>query len=150
MSDPVVRALAAVADTEAPREDRARAAAEIVRGARDYRWVGIYDVGDEEISAVAYTGSEVPAHPRFDAALGLSGEAVRTRMTVVSNDVAQDPRYLTAFTSTGSEAIVPILGAESGVVIGTLDVESDRAGVFSSEDVAFLEDCAAVLRPLFD
>ncbi len=69
MSDPVVRALAAVADTEAPREDRARAAAEIVRGARDYRWVGIYDVGDEEISAVAYTGSEAPAHPRFDAAL---------------------------------------------------------------------------------
>lgn len=138
MSDPVVRALAAVADTEAPREDRARAAAEIVRGARDYRWVGIYDVGDEEISAVAYTGSEAPAHTRFDAALGLSGEAVRTRMTVVSN------------ASTGSEAIVPILGAESGVVIGTLDVERDRAGPFSSEDVVFLEDCAAVLRPLFD
>ncbi len=62
----------------------------------------------------------------------------------------QDPRYLTAFASTGSEAIVPILGAESGVVIGTLDVESDRAGAFSSEDVVFLEDCAAVLRPLFD
>ena len=36
---------------------------------------------------------------------------------------------MTAFASTGSEAIVPILGAESGVVIGTLDVESDRAGV---------------------
>lgn len=138
MSDPVVRALAVVADTEAPREDRARAAAEIVRGARDYRWVGIYDVGDEEIGAIAYTGSQAPARPRFDVSLGLNGEAVRTRMTVVSS------------TSTGSEAIVPVLGPESGVVIGTLDVESDRTGAFSSEDVAFLEDCAAVLRPLFD
>ena len=150
MSDPVVRALAVVADTEAPREDRARAAAEIVRGARDYRWVGIYDVGDEEIGAIAYTGTEAPAHPRLDVSLGLSGEAVRTRMTVVSNDVAADPRYLPAFESTRSEAIVPVLGPESGVVIGTLDVESDRTGAFSTEDVAFLEDCAAVLRPLFD
>jgi len=35
-------------------------------------------------------------------------------------------------------------------VIGTRGVESDRAGAFSSEDVVFLEDCAAVLRPLFD
>jgi len=138
VSDPVVRALAVVADTEAPREDRARAAAEIVRGAREYRWVGIYDVGDEEIDAIAYTGSQAPANLRFDVSLGLNGEAVRTRKTVVSS------------TSTGSEAIVPILGPESGVVIGTLDVESDRTGAFSSEDVAFLEDCAAVLRPLFD
>jgi GAF domain-containing protein len=138
VSDPVVRALAVVADTEAPREDRARAAAEIVRGARDFRWVGIYDVGDEEIGAIGYTGSEPPAHPRFDVTLGLSGEAVRTRMTVVSSD------------ATRSEAIVPVLGPESGVVIGALDVESDRTGAFSTEDVAFLEDCAAVLRPLFD
>jgi len=138
MSDPVVRALAAVADTEAPREDRARAAAEIVRGARDYRWVGIYDVGDDEIGAIGYTGSDAPARLRSDVTLGLSGEAVRTRRTVVKS------------ASAPSEAIVPILGPESGVVIGTLDVESDRSGAFTSEDVAFLEDCAAVLRPLFD
>ena len=138
MSDPLIRALAVVADTEAPREDRARAAAEIVRGARDYRSVAIYDVDDEEISAIGYTGSQPPAHPRFDVTLGPGGEAVRTRMAVASND------------ATGSEAIVPVLGPESGIVIGALGVESDRTGAFSTEDVAFLEECAAVLRPLFD
>jgi GAF domain-containing protein len=75
---------------------------------------------------------------------------VRTRASVVSNDVSRDPGYLSTFGTTVSEAIVPILGAESGIVIGTLDAESDRAGAFSDEDVAFLEECAAMLRPLYD
>jgi L-methionine (R)-S-oxide reductase len=91
-----------------------------------------------------------PAHTRFSIDQGLSGDAVRRRTTVVSNDVANDPRYLAAFENTGSETIVPVLGAESGIVIGTLDVESDRVDAFSRDDVAFLEECAAVLRPLYD
>lgn len=146
----VTRALLAAVDTESPRETRARAVAEIVRDARGYRWVGIYDVGDDEISLIGHTGSNPPAHVRFSIDTGLSGEAVRTRATVVSNDVAQDPRYLTAFESTGSEAIVPVLGAESGIVIGTLDAESERTSAFSEDDLTFLEECAALLRPLYD
>lgn len=146
----VTRALLAAVDTESPRETRARAVAEIVRDARGYRWVGIYDVGDDEISLIGHTGSNPPAHVRFSIDAGLSGEAVRTRATVVSNDVAQDPRYLTAFESTGSEAIVPVLGAESGIVIGTLDAESERTSAFSEDDLTFLEECAALLRPLYD
>ena len=150
MSSSIVPSLAEVVDNETPREERARAAAELIRNARDYRWVGIYDVGDEQISILGFTGSNPPAHERFAITEGLSGEAVRTRATVVSNDVTTDPRYLTAFDTSGSETIVPILGAESGLVIGTLDVESDRKNAFSAEDVSFLEDCAARLRPLYD
>lgn len=145
-----LRALMAAVDTEAPRGERARAAAEIVRSARAYDWVGIYDVGDEEIALLAHTGAQPPAHERFGIERGLSGDAVRRRTTAVSNDVANDPRYLTAFASTGSEAIVPILGAESGIVIGTLDVAGDRVNAFSSDDVEFLEECADLLRPLYD
>jgi putative methionine-R-sulfoxide reductase with GAF domain len=68
----------------------------------------------------------------------LSGAAISARSTVVSDD------------GPGSETIVPILGAESGIVIGTLDAQSDRTGAFSAGDVAFLEECAEVLRPLYD
>jgi L-methionine (R)-S-oxide reductase len=145
-----LRALMAAVDTESPRGDRARAAAEIVRNAHAYDWVGIYDVGDEEIGLLAHTGTQPPAHQRFGIERGLSGDAVQRRATAVSNDVANDPRYLTAFANTGSETIVPILGAESGIVIGTLDVASDRVNAFSSDDVEFLEECAALLRPLYD
>jgi L-methionine (R)-S-oxide reductase len=148
--DDVARRLARVADSESPRDERARAVAEAIRDARGYRWIGIYDVGDEEIVLLAHTGAVSPAHTRFSIDQGLSGDAVRRRTTVVSNDVANDPRYLAAFENTGSETIVPVLGAESGIVIGTLDVESDRVDAFSRDDVAFLEECAAVLRPLYD
>jgi putative methionine-R-sulfoxide reductase with GAF domain len=129
----VIAALSRAVDSESPREQRARAACSVVAGARGYRWVGIYDVGDDEIALIGYAGTAPPDHLRSSVEEGLSGEAVRTRRTVVS-----------------SEIIVPILGAESGIVIGTLEAESDRVGAFTVEDVAFLEECASVLRPLYD
>lgn len=150
MSDSIVRDLAAVLDTAELREVRARRAAEIVRKARGYRWVGIYDVDDDRIELLGHTGPEAPVFVSFSATEGLSGEAVRTRTTVISNDVANDPRYLTAFESTGSEMIVPILGAESGIVIGTLDVESERLGAFGGEDSDFVERCATALMALYE
>lgn len=150
MTERLIRSLALAVDSELPRDERARAAAEIVRDAGGYRWVGIYDVDDENIVLIGHTAPSQPAHPRFRVTQGLSGEAVRLRATVMSNDVAGDPRYPAAFQDTGSEIVVPILGAESGIVIGTLDVESDRTNAFSRDDVAFVEECAAVLRPLYD
>ncbi|MGA8534610.1 MAG: GAF domain-containing protein, partial [Candidatus Tumulicola sp.] len=118
--------------------------------ARDYRWVGVFEVDDDRIALLGHTGATAPAFVEFSAAEGLSGEAVRTQATVISNDVARDPRYLTAFESTGSEMIVPILGAESGIAIGTLDVESDRVDAFSGDDRDFVERCANALMPLFE
>jgi putative methionine-R-sulfoxide reductase with GAF domain len=117
------RAVAQAVDTEAPREQRACRAAEIIRIARGYRWVGIYDVGDDEIALIGYAGAAPRAHPRFPI----------SQATIVRD----------------SEAIVPILGAESGIVIGTLGAERARSAV-CDDDVAFLEECASVLRPLYD
>lgn len=150
MSDSTLADLAAALDSHDMREVRASKAAEVVRAARNYRWVGIYDVDDDRIELIGHTGMQAPVYVEFSSAQGLAGEAVRTRAIVVSNDVARDPRYLTTFESTGSEMIVPILGAESGIAIGTLDVESDRVGAFSDEDRDFLERCATALMPLFE
>ena len=150
MTDATLAAIAAALDTADDREVRARRAAQIVREARNFRWVGIYDVGDEYVELIGHTGVEAPVFVRFEIDRGLSGEAVLTRETVVSNDVARDPRYLTAFASTGSEMIVPLLGAETGIVFGTLDIESDRTGAFSDDDRAFAERCAQALIPLFE
>jgi putative methionine-R-sulfoxide reductase with GAF domain len=130
-----IEALAAAVDSEAPREQRAHEAAQIVKDTnRVYRWVGIYDVGDDEIVLISDTGKQPPARVRLGVEAGLCGQAVRTRATV----------------ATGSEVIVPILGAESGIVIGTLNVEGDRVDAFAPETVGFLEECAAKLRPLYD
>jgi len=122
MSESIARALNAAVDNEAPREDRARKAAALIRGAGDYRWVGIYDVGDGEIELIGESG------------LTAFEEAVRMQTTVVNK----------------AAAIVPILGAESAIIIGTLEIEGGSNDPFSDDDVRFLEDCAAALRPLYD
>ena len=66
----------------------------------------------------------------------------------MSQDVSSDPRYLTAFPTTGSEGVFPVL-CDAGQVIGTIDVESDRRNSFSPEDEGFLRACAIALRRLW-
>ncbi len=63
-------------------------------------------------------------------------------------DVSKDPCYLTAFGSTHSEIIVPIVDC-AGRVVGTIDVESEQVDAFSEEDRAALERCAAAVAGLW-
>ena len=123
-------------------------AALLIREAGLYRWVGLYEVTATEIGAIAWTGTVAPAFPRFPRDRGLNGVAVATRAAVISQDVSSDARYLTAFDSTGSEAIVPVM-SDAGDVIGTIDVESDRRYAFSGDDETFLQVCAVSLRELW-
>lgn len=108
-------------------------------------------MGAAEIAALAWTGSEARAFPRFSATQGLNGAAVRSGQTVSVPVVARDPRYLTAFGTTRSEVVVLVRGPErgGGAVRGTIDVESERVSAFGGEDVAFLEACAEALAPLW-
>ena len=131
------------------RIERARQLAEVVRGLRDYRWTGVYDVGKEMVSIIAYSGPGAPAYPSFPISNGLTGSAIRERATVVVADVRKDPRYLTAFGTTLSEIIVPVLDPQRGEVIGTIDVESEHADAFSARDHQLLEECAKAAVPLW-
>jgi putative methionine-R-sulfoxide reductase with GAF domain len=56
---------------------------------------------------------------------------------------------MTALGTTKSEIIVPILGAQGSVVVGTIDVESASLDAFSPETQKLLEECAEVIRPLW-
>jgi L-methionine (R)-S-oxide reductase len=138
-----LESLVARADARAWRE-----VAELIRVVGGYRWVGLYLVTDTEIRAVAWTGPAAPAFPRFPREKGLNGVAVSTKAPVVCQDVSKDSRYLTAFSSTGSEAIFPVL-SDAGDVVGTIDVESDRPSAFTSADEWYLAHCAATIRPLW-
>ena len=130
------------------RERKAASIASAIRQAGDYRWVGLYEVTEEEIANLAFDGPGAPAHPRFPATQGLSGSAVASGETVVVGDVREDPRYLTAFGSTRSEIIVPVVDRAGRKVVGTIDVESEKVDAFSEEDRAALERCAVALAEL--
>ncbi len=124
------------------------AAAAEIRGQGGYRWVGIYEVTPEEIAILGWDGPAEPAYPRFSRSRGLCGAAVAARETVVVDDVADDPRYLTTFESTRSEIVVPIL--RDGSVVGVLDVESEQPKAFTPETRAALEQAAARLAADWD
>jgi L-methionine (R)-S-oxide reductase len=130
-----------------PPEERARRIADLIRLHTGRRWVGVYRVDAGEVTNLAWSGPAAPAHPRFPADRGLTADAIRSRSTVVSNDVVNDPRYLTALETTGSELIVPVVAG--GRVVGTLDVEDERTGAFDRDDQALFESLAIGLAHLY-
>ncbi len=139
----------AVLGSDTRRSDKAVKIAEVIRQAGSYRWVGLYAVTEQEIAAIGWSGRGAPVHPRFPVTQGLSGAAVAARKAVVVNDVTADPRYLTAFASTLSEAIIPVLEPGTGAVVGTLDVESAERDAFTDADRQALERVAAAIGTLF-
>ena len=131
--------------------DRAEKAKHLAAGISklgDYRWVGIYDVGVEEVSIIAWAGSGAPEFPKFPRTKGLTGAAIAQKKSVIVGDVRNDPRYLTAFGTTLSEMIVPVLSPD-GRVVGTVDVESEKPKAFTERDREMVEQCIAAARPLW-
>lgn len=148
MAGAVRQSIGAVLGQALIRKEKAKRIAELVRRARNYRWVGLYDVTPEWVSILAYDGPDAPAYPRFPATKGLTGSSIERKKLVVVGDVRTDPRYLTAFGSTLSEIIVPVLN-ENGAVAGTIDVESERINAFSGDDQQMLEEAAQAAGPLW-
>jgi putative methionine-R-sulfoxide reductase with GAF domain len=136
-------------EDDGDRQRKVAGIAGAIRSAGGYRWVGLYEVTEDEIINLAFDGPGAPTHPRFPVTQGLSSSAVASGKTVVVGDVSKDPRYLTAFGSTRSEIIVPVLDRTGRKVVGTIDVESDRVDAFSEEDRAALERSAAVVAGIF-
>jgi L-methionine (R)-S-oxide reductase len=117
---------------------------EMIRAARDYRWVGLYKIIKEEFVIVAETGSEPPAYARFPISQGLCGAALESGKPIIVGDVHRDPRYLPTFHTTRSEIVVPMRN-EHRHVLGMLDVESDKLDAFGEEDREFLERACGLI-----
>jgi L-methionine (R)-S-oxide reductase len=123
---------------------RMREVAEMIRVAREYRWVGIYKVTRKEFVILAGTGDEPPAYPRFPITQGLCGAALESGKPVVVGDVRKDSRYLPTFHSTRSEIIVPMTNGHHHI-IGMLDAESENLNAFGDEDRQFLGRAAGLI-----
>jgi putative methionine-R-sulfoxide reductase with GAF domain len=127
-----MKEIAITVDSEDSRETRARVAAELIRNGREYRWVGIYDVDDEEITLIGDAGTS-------------TGEALPLGKTL------RDKVLETRRAAIGrADASAPVLGAESAIVIGTIDVQIEESGKFVLADFDYLEECAEAIRALYD
>lgn len=108
----------------------------------DYTWVGIYLLRGDELHLGPYLGKPSP-HTRIPLGRGICGAAATERQTIVVDDVNSDPRYLACSLETQSEIVVPIMRGD--VVLGEIDIDSDRRAAFGDADRRLLEAAAAVL-----
>jgi putative methionine-R-sulfoxide reductase with GAF domain len=131
------------------RTEKAKRLAELVRKLGGYRWVGVYDVGPESVSIIAWSGLGAPENPSFPVSKGLTSGAIQEKRAVISGDVRTDSRYLTTFESTLSEIVVPVLSPAGGHAIGTVDVESDKVNAFTARDQQMIDQCAQAALPLW-
>jgi L-methionine (R)-S-oxide reductase len=148
----VLSSLEHIVSTAHNRQDALEQIAALLRSSADYRWVGLYDIDHTAglVRNVTWSGPGAPEHPTFSLTKGLTSAAVAQKQTINVGDVSADPRYLTAFGTTRSEIIVPVLDGEGESVLGTIDIESETPNAFDKETQDFLEACSAVIRPLWN
>jgi L-methionine (R)-S-oxide reductase len=138
----------------AKRSDRIeciREIAELIRISGSYRWVGLYDIDyvSDTVKNLAWSGPCVPDFPSFAITMGLTATVVSTGEAVNVGDVASDHRYLSAFSTTKSEIIVPIIDETEARVVGTLDIESEMPFAFDGAVEARLKRYAVLIAPLW-
>jgi L-methionine (R)-S-oxide reductase len=110
-----------------------------------YNWVGFYliDKNDPGILVVGpYVGSFSP-NQRIPLDQGLCGAAATTRRTIVVNDVAADPRYLSGSEIVKANLVVPILAKNE--LVAELDIESYFANTFTQAEQTFAEMIALMV-----
>jgi putative methionine-R-sulfoxide reductase with GAF domain len=134
-----------------PRMQKLQRIAALIRESGDHRWVGLYEIDERagEVINLVWNGPDAPEYPRFPIGKGLTSAAIQERRVINVGDVVSDPRYLTAFGSTRSEIIVPILDVGRAKVVGTIDVESELANAFDQETEKVLVTCAEAIASLW-
>ena len=116
-----------------------------------YNWVGFYllEPGAQPPMLVlgAFEGAMTP-HTRIPLHQGICGAAASSGLTVVVDDVNQDPRYLACSLETKSEIVVPVF--VRGKVVGELDIDSHFAAAFTSEHQDLVQHCALLVGKKFE
>ncbi|SDL47886.1 GAF domain-containing protein [Paracoccus chinensis] len=109
-----------------------------------FDWTGFYRVtGPEVLKIGPYQGGHGCLVIPFSR--GVCGAAARTRQTQLVPDVEAFPGHIACSSSTRSEIVVPVIGANDRL-IGVLDIDSDRPEAFTEADAEALE---GMMRDVF-
>ena len=108
-----------------------------------YNWIGIYILKGDDLILGPWKGPHATEHTKIPIGTGKCGSAAETGKTELIPDVTSDNRYLSCFAKTKSEIVVPI--KKDDMIIGEIDIDSDKIDAFSNEDKVFLEKVADML-----
>jgi L-methionine (R)-S-oxide reductase len=115
-----------------------------------YNWVGFYLVDPKDPSMLVlgpHTGSFAPK-PKISWSEGLCGSAAAGRRMVVSDNVAEDPRYIQASDLVKSQISAPVLSGAR--VLGVFNVESYFMATFKPAlERDFVVACTRIVAKCF-
>jgi GAF domain-containing protein len=146
VSEGALEAIERISNRGGDAEEVLQAVVDVLHDRIDhYSWVGIYLVEGHDLVLGPWNGPEATEHVRIPVGQGVCGAAAASGQTEVVDDVNADPRYLACFPSTRSEIVVPI--AYEDIVVGEIDIDSDRPAAFGEDDRVFLERVALLISP---
>jgi len=115
-----------------------------------YNWVGFYLVDPKDPSMLVlgpHAGSFTPK-ATISWSEGLCGSAAAGRRIVVSDNVAEDPRYIQASDLVKSQISAPVLAGAK--VLGVFNVESYFLSTFKPAiEREFVESCTRIVAKCF-
>lgn len=145
-SDRVIAALRGVFAREQRREVLLGTAADKIRAAGPpYTSVYLYMLHGQELVLEAYAGRETE-HTRIPVGVGVCGTAVASGQDQNVPDVRAVGNYLACNVWTRSELVVLI--RRGNLILGQIDIDSDVADPFTSEEEAAVKQVADALAIL--
>jgi sigma-B regulation protein RsbU (phosphoserine phosphatase) len=129
----------------------------LIKGVIPYEHFAIflYDEHSRELTwefGIGYSGEARQRLERIPITWGLVGRAVRTRTSVISLDVADEPDFLLAETETGepirSALATPLVHHDR--VVGVMGLESTGLAAFTEEQEQILSALASILATALD
>jgi L-methionine (R)-S-oxide reductase len=90
MNDTMKKLMTRIQEISSGTQERGRKAEQIAATIREfgaYRWIGLYDVDEQMVSIIPWSGPGAPAYPKVPVTRGLTGATIREKKTVVVDDV---------------------------------------------------------------
>lgn len=106
-------------------------------------WVGFYMIKNDELVLAPFQGPI--ACTRIKYGRGVCGTAWKEAKSLLVPDVEKFPGHIACSGLSVSEIVVPIFDA-TGVVVGVLDIDSERYDVLDETDVYYLEKVADLIK----
>lgn len=113
-----------------------------LRQSFNFWWVGFYFVKNQEELVLGPFQGDI-ACTRIKIGKGVCGTTWEKNETIIVDDVEIFPGHIACSSASKSEIVVPIV--KEGVVIGVLDVDSDKLADFNEVDKIYLEQVALII-----
>ena len=146
-ADEIVGEVELLINSRKSRDQVLRESVQIIKQERQhYDWVGIYLLEGETLVLHNYIGKPTE-HTHIQVGQGVCGVAVAEGANQIVGDVTKLDNYLACSVETRAEIVVIIRRGTD--IVGQIDIDSDLADAFTSEDESLLSRVADLLARKF-